>query len=220
MPSVTTPNSHPTALTESGSFHTIGDPTEGALVVAAAQNDIAPAAVRSQFPRIAELPFDSDRKRMTTVHHVPGTSPRPGTWVPSTPYLAITKGAVDGLLDLSTAVWRDGQVQPMTPADHAEIAAANDELAANGMRVLGVAFRPLATPSVENVEQDLVFLGLVAMIDPPRPEVRAAVARCIAAGIRPIMITGDHPLTASYIARDLGIATDDTGPHRERYRQV
>ena len=111
----------------------------------------------------------------------------------------------------------------MTPAGHAEIAAANDELAANGMRVLGVAFRPLATPSVENVEQDLVFLGLVAMIDPPRPEVRAAVARCIAAGIRPIMITGDHPLTASYIARDLGIATNElvlTGNDIDKFDQA
>jgi P-type Ca2+ transporter type 2C len=205
---------------ESGSFHTIGDPTEGALVVAAARNNIVPAAVRNLFPRVAELPFDSDRKRMTTVHHVPGTSAVPH--VPSTPYLAVTKGAVDGLLDLSTEMWQDGQSLPMTSAARAEIAATNDELAANGMRVLGVAFRSLAAPSVENIEQDLVFVGLVAMIDPPRPEVRAAVARCIAAGIRPIMITGDHPLTASYIARDLGIATNEqvlTGNDIDKFDQ-
>ncbi|MFN8465278.1 MAG: cation-translocating P-type ATPase [Caldilineaceae bacterium] len=204
----------------------IGDPTEGALVVAAARNKIAAAAVRSQYPRVAELPFDSDRKRMTTVHRVPGTSSAPqvlGPLVPPAPYLAITKGAVDGLLDLSTAIWRDGESLPMTSAARAEITATNDELAANGMRVLGVAFRPLAAPTVENVEQDLVFVGLVAMIDPPRPEVRAAVARCIAAGIRPIMITGDHPLTASYIARDLGIATDEqvlTGNDIDKFDQA
>ena len=205
-------------LAASGAFQTIGDPTEGALVVAAARNNIVPAAVRSQYPRVAELPFDSDRKRMTTVHHVPV----PGIF-PATPYLAITKGAVDGLLELSTSVWRDGQIQCMTPASRAEIAAANDELAANGMRVLGAALRPLAAPSVENIEEDLVFLGLVAMIDPPRPEVRAAVARCVAAGIRPIMITGDHPLTASYIARDLGIATNElvlTGNDIDRFDQA
>ena len=84
-------------------------------------------------------------------------------------------------------------------------------MARNGMRVLGVAFRPLpSTEGIQEVETELIFLGLTGMIDPPRPEVRAAVAKCRSAGIRPVMITGDHPLTASYIARDLGIASDDT----------
>jgi Ca2+-transporting ATPase len=202
---------------ESGKFQIIGDPTEGALVVAAAQGGLNVRAVRGLFPRVAELPFDSERKRMTTVHSLPAAAAVPlglAPWLGSVaaagaPYLAITKGAVDGLLDLSTQVWRHGELAPITPAERTRIEAANNELAANGMRVLGIAYRPLATTEVAGVEQDLVFLGLTGMIDPPRAEVRAAVERCLTAGIRPIMITGDHPLTASYIARDLGIAAND-----------
>jgi Ca2+-transporting ATPase len=96
----------------------------------------------------------------------------------------------------------------MMPAARRRIDATNDQLAGNGMRVLGIACRPLQSPDVQGVEDELIFLGLTGMIDPPRPEVRAAVARCRTAGIRPVMITGDHPLTAAYIARDLGISAD------------
>jgi Ca2+-transporting ATPase len=209
-------------------FETIGDPTEGALVVAAAQGGLNVPGVRSLFPRFAELPFDSERKRMTTIHRLPDTAETPAGLAPwlqtlaaeRAPFVAVTKGAVDGLLDLSTRVWRDGQLLPMTPAERKGIEATNDKLAANGMRVLGVTYRPLATADVQGVEQELVFLGLTGMIDPPRAEVRVAVERCLTAGIRPIMITGDHPLTASYIARDLGIAANDrvlTGNDIEKF---
>jgi Ca2+-transporting ATPase len=205
-----------------GKFHTLGDPTEGALLVAAAEGGIDPTAARRTFPRVAELPFDSDRKRMTTIHALPTGAEAPGevtallgglAGAATGGFLAITKGAVDGLLDLTTQLWRDGELLPFTPGDRAAVEQTNNELAANGMRVLGVAFRRLSavpsSPRAEDMERDLVFLGLTGMIDPPRPEVRAAVARCVTAGIRPIMITGDHPLTAAYIARDLGIAANN-----------
>jgi Ca2+-transporting ATPase len=127
------------------------------------------------------------------------------------PYLAFTKGAVDRLLDASTAVWAE-DIEPLNDGWRQRIVAANDQLAGDGMRVLGVAFRPLETPAVDlggnSVERDLVFVGLIGMIDPPRAEVRAAVATCRTAGIRPVMIPGDHPLTPTFIARDLGIARD------------
>lgn len=210
--------------TGEGKFHTLGDPTEGALLVAAAQGGVDSAATRRHFERVTELPFDSERKRMTTIHRLPA-GPTRGEWqgaADGEAYLAITKGAVDGLLDLSTHIWRDEELRPITPAERDRIEATNNELAGNGMRVLGVAFRLLPTADVQGVEDQLVFLGLTGMIDPPRPEVRQAVARCLSAGIRPVMITGDHPLTAAYIARDLGIAANDrvlTGADIERLDQ-
>jgi Ca2+-transporting ATPase len=179
-------------------------------------------------PRVGELPFDSERKRMTTVHLRPATglpAELLGVWgqngyEPEIPYIAITKGAVDGLLDLSGSVWHNGQVQTLDQKWRTHFQEANDRLARNGMRVLGVAFRPLAStePRLQD-ESELIFLGLVGMIDPPRPEVKLAVEKCNTAGIRTIMITGDHPLTASYIARDLGIARNErvvTGVELER----
>ncbi|WP_102128018.1 cation-translocating P-type ATPase [Deinococcus planocerae] len=202
---------------DEGRLDTLGDPTEGALLVAAANAGLAQGELTAALPRVAELPFDSERKRMTTVHARARTVPdglgavlgRDGL-NPGLGFVALTKGAVDGLLGLSAHVFDGSDVRPLDPEWRRRIEGANDALARDGMRVLGVAFRLLDAPLAdEGVEQGLVFLGLVGMIDPPRPEVREAVARCRAAGIRPIMITGDHPLTASFIARDLGISTDE-----------
>jgi Ca2+-transporting ATPase len=197
-------------------YHAVGDPTEGALVVAAARFGLWKGPLEALLPRVAEAPFTSERKRMTTVHRLPedgGCVDGPiGCLVarlPRSPYIAFTKGSVDGLLRISTHFWNAGQIQPLDDHWRERIERANDALAANGMRVLGVALRPLqALPNpVEEqaLEQGLVFVGITAMMDPPRPEVKEAVATCRQAGIRPVMITGDHPLTAMHIARDLGI---------------
>ncbi len=192
----------------SGAQHAIGDPTEGALLIAAAQTGIDDKALLAALPRQNELPFDSDRKRMTTVHTVaPGQLPLPAAL--QAPLLAVSKGSVDGLLDIATHILSNGAPEPMTPAWRARVEAANADLAGGGMRVLGFGVRPLHDAETSPLEAELTFIGLVGMIDPPRAAVRDAVASCITAGIRPVMITGDHPLTASVIARDLGIATNE-----------
>ena len=218
-----------------GRLITLGDPTEAALLVAAAQATLTRDSLHMYLPRVAELPFDSERKRMTTVHRRPaGDAGRdaplaamlPLAWLPTgapelsalhggsdpttRPFVAITKGSPDGLLEISTHAWENGSLRPLDSAMRQRIEAANAGMARNGMRVLGFAFRTLADPDAQQAEQRMVFLGLVGLIDPPRPEVRDAVRTCIAAGIRPVMITGDHPLTAAAIARELGISHDDT----------
>jgi Ca2+-transporting ATPase len=197
---------------ERGTFSTVGDPTEGALVIASARAGLWKAELEKAFPRVAELPFDSDRKRMTTVHRPnpdlvpdllnPFQDSRPDFFEPGH-YLVITKGAVDSLLEVSDQVWAGGQTEPLNETWRERILKANNDLAKNGMRVLGLAFcqRDTADP----VERDLIFIGMVGMIDPARPEVQSAVQEARAAGIRTVMITGDHPLTAAYIAADLGI---------------
>ena len=194
-------------------FHTLGDPTEGALVVAAAKMGYWKSSLDLSFPRAAELPFDSERKRMTTVHHLGQYDPvvLSGLDVGDRRYISFTKGSVDGLLDLATHVWVEGKSQPLDGNWRSRIEASNERLAKKGMRVLGVAFRLLDTiPQViqTDLEQNLTIVGLFGMIDPPRKEVKDAVAVCRAAGIRPVMITGDHPLTAIEIARQLGITED------------
>jgi len=200
-----------------GRLRVIGDPTEGALVAAAARFGLAKADLEAAMPRVTEVPFSSERKRMSTVHQLVRPASTTGARCLEAAlagisrdagYVAFTKGAVDVMLGLSQSVWTDSGVQPMDSAWLARIAESHDQLAADGMRVLGLAFRLLATapaaPEAE-VEQGLVFVGLTAMIDPARPEVKEAVAVCRTAGIRPMMITGDHPLTARYIASELGI---------------
>ncbi|HOC75829.1 MAG TPA: cation-translocating P-type ATPase [Deltaproteobacteria bacterium] len=195
-----------------GRYHTLGDPTEGALVVAAAQMGMVKEHMETFLPRIAELPFDSNRKRMTTLHRLPSEEEPPGYLLPvmkpGATHVAFTKGSLDGLLEVSSRVLSENL--EALPVDELKdrIIAANDSLAAQGMRVLGVALQwlyPGDDPS-QIREEDLAFIGMVGMIDPPRPEVREAVQVCRNAGIRPVMITGDHPLTASAIARDLRIA--------------
>ena len=192
-------------------FHTLGDPTEGALVAAAARMGYWKSSLDSSFPRAAELPFDSERKRMTTVHHLGqfDSTTLAGLDIGNHRYIAFTKGSVDGLLGLSSQVWADDKTVPMDAGWKSRIEAANDQLAKKGMRVLGVAFRLMdSIPDViqTDLEQNLTFIGLFGMIDPPRAEVRDAVAITKSAGIRTVMITGDHPLTAVEIARQLGIA--------------
>jgi Ca2+-transporting ATPase len=193
---------------ETGRFTAVGDPTEGALLVASSQAGLNLDSLQAILPRVAELPFDSDRKRMTTVHELPAERPSLLRIIApiTNRYLAITKGSVDGLLDICTQVWVDRQPEPLTQHWHERIQQANDRLAENGVRVLGMAIKGQDDETAS--EQNLIFIGLVGMIDPPRPEVKDAVATCKAAGIRPIMITGDHPLTARFIAYDLGISTN------------
>jgi Ca2+-transporting ATPase len=136
------------------------------------------------------------------------------------------KGAVDGLIDHVTAVWKGARAEPLDAGWRRRILTANDQLAQEGMRVLGVAFRLLRAldcTDADALERDLIFIGLIGMIDPPRPEARDAVAMCKAAGIRPVMVTGDHPLTALAIARELGIADGGrvlTGLELERLPEV
>ncbi len=207
--------------TEKG-FSSIGDPTEGALVVAAVRAGLWKEKLEVLLPRVGEIPFDSDRKRMTTVHEVKTADGLPSSLqelLKSPEFnlgesnLAITKGSVDGLLEISNRLWTENQIVPMDDHWLHRIQEANNDLALNGMRVLGVAFRQCNQSACNapdmSLEQDLVFVGMFAMIDPARSEVKEAVAVARGAGIRPIMITGDHPLTALYIAKELGIATND-----------
>ncbi len=199
---------HPGAHT--GEFHALGDPTEGALLVAAARQGVFKEQLEQSFPRVAELPFDSDRKRMTTVHSLPPSADRPAFLQALLPgdYCAFTKGSVDGLVQLSTQVWVKDRAEPLTPAWRERILTANAALAQAGMRVLGLTCQLSSNlPAPTRLEQDLIFVGLVGLMDPPRAAVKPAVATCQAAGIRPVMITGDHPLTAEAIAQELGIAT-------------
>jgi Ca2+-transporting ATPase len=197
-------------------FHAIGDPTEGALVVAAARFGLFKAELDAHKPRVAELPFDSERKRMTTVHSLERSQQSAireliQAVAPQAGYISFTKGSVDGLIDISAHVWDGGVHRPMSAEYRQRIEAANKSLAENGMRVLGVAFKTPETPEADStLEQGLTFVGFVGIIDPPRPEVKDAVARCASAGIRPVMITGDHPLTALHIAKELGIAAPDS----------
>lgn len=199
-----------------GQYHTLGDPTEGALVVAGARRGFWKEDMEADFPRVSELAFDSDRKRMTTVHKVVGKD----AWGITSTYLAFTKGSADGLLEVSTHVWVNGKVEVLDEQWRARIASSGEKLAARGMRVLGMAFRPLEQiPASAEIEQGLTFVGLFAMIDPPRAEVKDAVALTHSAGIRTVMITGDHPLTAVEIARQLGISENGqvlTGAEIER----
>ena len=204
---------------ESLTCHILGDPTEGALVAAAARLGMSKIDLEKIFPRIGEIPFDSERKRMTTIHRISplsGNKPTESTpafqmirrWAAELgqPNVAFTKGAVDSLLQVTSKVLAEWRIVDFD-ADWRERVTANQEsLARQGMRILGVACRPLGSfEKTEAVEKDLVFIGMMGMMDPPRPEVKKAIASCKLAGIRPIMITGDHPLTAKTIAGELGI---------------
>jgi P-type Ca2+ transporter type 2C len=186
----------------------LGDPTETALLQAADDAGLDVATLRDRIPRIDEQPFDSTRKRMSTIHDRLDGRIEELSELPQDARLSFVKGAIDGLLDRTTAVWDHGTAVAFDDHWHERVSAGNDALAAAGMRVLGVAFRSLASDE-DDPESELVLLGLVGIIDPPRPEVRDAVAVCREAGIRPVMITGDHPLTALAIATDLGITDLD-----------
>jgi Ca2+-transporting ATPase len=173
----------------------VGDPTEVALTVAAHQAGVDALTLETDYPRVAEIPFDSDRKCMTTIHQDPEGG-----------FLAVTKGAVEVILAQATQMVTSSGT---TPFDPVQLLSVNDRMAADGRRVLAVAMRRWSllpediTPEV--MERDLLLLGFVGLMDPPREEARQAVAQCKDAGIIPVMITGDHPLTATAIAQRLGI---------------
>ena len=193
---------------EGAGWRMVGDPTEGALVVAAAKGGFWKEEIDLHYPRVAEIPFDSDRKRMTTVHD------RHDGAGHGEPYTAFVKGAPDILVGLCDRIYRDGHIVPLDEKERGAILAANEAMSARALRVLAVAYKPLEAvperPTPEDLEVDLVFMGLLGMIDPARPEVKPAVETCRRAGIKSVMITGDHKNTAMAIARELGILSDDT----------
>jgi Ca2+-transporting ATPase len=200
--------SNATVQEHDGRWIVQGDPTEGALLVAARKIGLQAEALDERLPRVGEVPFSSERKLMSTIHRDTEKSHRG---------IVFTKGAADVLLTRCSFEVTGDTRRPLTPERRAEILQVNDELAGEALRTLGVAGRWLpegmlapeeaANPD-ERVERDLVFAGLIGMIDPPRPEARDAVARAKRAGIRPVMITGDHPRTAAVIAQELGITAD------------
>jgi len=167
----------------------LGDPTETALVAYAKDQGVDVRRLKDDYPRVNEIPFDSDRKLMTTFHTENGS------------VVAYTKGAPDMLLARCTHILKGGKVVPLTEAHLHEIAEANKAMTTKALRSLGAAYKL----GSDEPEQGLVFLGLMGMIDPPRTEVKAAVATCLSAGIRPLMITGDHKDTAAAIAEEIGI---------------
>ncbi|MFN2184287.1 MAG: cation-translocating P-type ATPase [Anaerolineae bacterium] len=179
-----------------------GDPTEGAFVVAAAKAGYYEDSLRAEYPRIAEIPFDSERKRMTTFH----PDPRYGD------YVAYMKGAPDVVLSLCEHVLEDGVMRPLTDERRRNILDENAELAANALRVLGVAFRPLKSvpehPRPDECETKFTFIGLLGMIDPARPEVAQAIATARHASIETVMITGDYLNTAKAIGKEIGLLGD------------
>ncbi|UCF98484.1 MAG: cation-translocating P-type ATPase [Spirochaetaceae bacterium] len=224
----------------STTFETLGDPTEGALVTAAARAGLSKPDLEGALPRIGELPFDSERKRMTTVHSLAdwasagessavsaedgprSTIPkqlvaqlleifsalsRAGGIDPENAAVAVlTKGAVDSLLEVCSSVWRNGIAESLTETWERRIQGANESMAARGVRVLGVAVKSADKGQTQDQwERDLVFVGMIGMLDPLRTEVKQAVETCRRAGIRPVMITGDHPLIARNIATQLGL---------------
>lgn len=197
----------------------IGDPTEAALLVAAAKAGLTLESLQHQFPRLREVPFDSRRRMMTVVLDWRSSD----IWMHGSLNLAITKGAPVEVLRHCQSILRNGMVQELTQADGDAVIAANDGLARQGYRVLGVAARPgdesFLTLRAQELEQNLIFIGLIAMFDPPRPEVPDAIAQCHTAGIKVTMVTGDYGLTAEAIARKIGLVSSGTN-HHDRVRVV
>ena len=178
----------------------IGDPTETALINIGTRLGVGTMDVREAYPRKTEIPFDSDRKLMSTVNEMDGER------------VMITKGAVDVLLNRMAYIQKGDSVCPITDADKAAIEAQNQEFSRGGLRVLAFAYKKMEDERdlcLED-ENDLIFLGLISMMDPPRVESADAVAECIRAGIKPIMITGDHKVTAAAIAKRIGILKDES----------
>jgi len=182
-----------------GQWRITGDPTEGSLIVAAAKADMRIRQTRLESPRVEEIPFSSERKRMTTIHERSGRR------------TACMKGAPELVLERCTHMLEESGPRPLTDQDRTAILAANEEMAKGALRVLGLASRDLPDGialSEEAVEQGMVFLGLAGMMDPPRPEAIEAIKTCKQVHIKPVMITGDHKLTALAIAREMGIHHD------------
>lgn len=186
----------------------IGDPTEVALYQIAKENGFDKAVLENTFPRIAEIPFDSDRKCMTTIHRA---AEQQSGRAATANYVSFTKGAIEVLIERAENVMTSDGLRPL---DKDEVLKISEKMAADGLRVLGIAMRNWdslpADISHNSVETGLTILGLVGMMDPPREEARDAVGLCKVAGIKPVMITGDHPLTAKAIAKRIGIIEDDS----------
>jgi Ca2+-transporting ATPase len=192
---------------ENGKATVVGDPTEAALAVLAVKAGLDRKQANSQFPRVHEIPFSSERKMMTTVHQTNGV------------YQAFAKGAVEVVLDRCKALRSGGGLLDMDLDKKSRIIQVNNEMARAGLRVLALAYKDLEGNSFSELENDLVFVGLAAMMDPPRPETIDAVAQCKSAGIDVVMITGDHSLTAASVAKEIGIADEGhvmTGTDLER----
>ena len=178
-----------------GLWNVRGDPTEGALVVLSAKAGLSQEETNTKFRRIDEIPFSSERKRMTTIHDTPEGK------------VAYSKGAPEVILDSCSHILRDSQESPLTEKDRTEVFNTATQMANNALRVLGMAYRrlPDALADKDNTERDMVFVGLAGMIDPPREEAKDAIRVCEKAGIKSVMITGDHKLTAMAIAKELGL---------------
>lgn len=186
-------------IENNGLYEITGDPTEGAMLTLSEKWGIVQEDLNEAHPRIDEIPFDSDRKMMTTFHEMDGT------------YYAMTKGAPDIMINNSSKIMIDGKLEDFTEDMKRQVLEENTKLAKQALRVMAYSFKPYETLegeelTTENIEREMVFVGLTGMIDPPRPEARAAVAECHNSGIDVIMITGDYFETALAIAKDLGIA--------------
>ena len=188
---------------QDGVYGIVGDPTEGSLVTVAHKAGYRNESLNEKFPRVKELPFDSDRKMMTTFHE---------NFLPDK-YIAFTKGAPDIIIDRCSHVYLDGKILPLDESEKQKLLDQNKSFAKEALRVLAIAFKAYddlpASTDPEEIEKDLVLIGLAGMIDPARPEVRDAIKETKTAGIKTIMITGDHLDTALAIAKDLGIAEDE-----------
>ena len=186
---------------EDGTVSFTGDPTETALLDFGLLYGVHKDEVEKKFPRVAEIPFDSERKRMTTVNRMSESSTRVNV-----------KGGLDEVLGVCDKIVINGDIRPLTQDDTAEIRNANETMANSALRVLAMAYKDLPEApqkvTIGELENGLIFIGLLGMIDPARPEVLDAVAKCNTAGIRPVMITGDHKTTALAIAREIGIYKD------------
>lgn len=178
----------------------IGDPTETALVNLGEKYGYSAINLRKKYERVNEIPFDSDRKLMSTLNHI------------NQKYVMVTKGAIDVILGRAKYIFKNNEVVEITKEDIEKIENQNMEYSKNGLRVLGVCYRVFESDKQLKIEDenDLIFLGLISMMDPPREESKAAVEECIRAGIKPIMITGDHKVTASAIAKRIGILKDES----------
>ncbi|WP_434632226.1 calcium-transporting P-type ATPase, PMR1-type [Thermoanaerobacterium thermosaccharolyticum] len=178
-----------------------GDPTEVAIVSAFEKNLSKKSDLENKYPRVAEIPFDSDRKMMTTIHKAHGNN-----------YKVITKGAFDNVIERCKYILKDGKIENLTDDDKSKIKLENEKMGNNALRVLAISYKNTddipERLSSDDVEKDLIFIGLLGMIDPPREEVKDSVKICKMAGIKPVMITGDHKITAMAIAKELGILNE------------
>ncbi|PSF35310.1 magnesium-transporting ATPase [Aphanothece hegewaldii CCALA 016] len=207
---------------QQGEWTILGDPTEGALLTLAGKGGFYRETLNQKMSRVGEIPFSSERKRMSVICQ------DSEDWDKGADYILFSKGSPELVLERCTSIQQGEKVVPITEIQRNQILEQNNQMAGNGLRVLGFAYRPVATiPEIEEAEEaesQLVWLGLVGMLDAPRKEVRDAVLRCREAGIRPIMITGDHQLTAKAIASFLGIAEPGdrvlTGQELEKLSQT